>query len=135
MEIVVLVPVPVIPPGLIVQGDDKLLRVVLNNLLENAWKFTGKSDTARIEFSAAEKDGQKVYFIRDNGAGFDMKYVDKLFSPFQRLHSADEFEGSGIGLSIARRIVRRHKGDIWTEAAVEKGATFYFTMQNTMGAS
>ena len=125
----------IIKPGMKTAGDETLLRALLMNLLANAWKFTSKHPAAKIEFSMTRQAGKNVYFVRDDGAGFDASHADRLFGPFQRLHSADEFEGSGIGLSIARRIVRRHKGDIWTEAAVEKGATFYFTMQNTMGAS
>ena len=119
----------VITPGLTAQGDEKLLRVALNNLLENAWKFTSKSELARIEFNATEKDGHKVFFVRDNGVGFDMKYVDKLFSPFQRLHSSNEFPGTGIGLASVQRIVHRHSGQVWAEGKVGEGATFYFTLQ------
>lgn len=115
-----------IKPGLMVNGDSRLLRIVLENLLGNAWKFTSKHPHATIEFGITEKDDNPVYFIRDNGAGFDMAQVDKLFSAFQRLHSADEFAGTGIGLATVARIIHRHGGRIWAEGAVEKGATFYF---------
>ncbi len=109
-------------------GDVNLLRVALENLLGNAWKYTGKHATARIEFGVTEQNGQPVYFVRDDGAGFDMGYADKLFGAFQRLHAAQEFEGTGIGLAIVQRIIRRHGGSVWTQAAVEQGATFYFTL-------
>jgi light-regulated signal transduction histidine kinase (bacteriophytochrome) len=97
-------------------------------LLDNAWKFTGKHDKARIEFGVTQVNNEKAFFIRDDGAGFDMKYVDKLFGPFQRLHKADKFSGTGIGLATVQRIVIRHGGRVWVEAEIEKGATFYFTL-------
>ena len=119
----------VIAPSLEVEGDPHLLRVVLENLLGNAWKFTAKAGTARIELGELEKDGRLVYFVRDNGAGFDMCYAAKLFAPFQRLHSTAEFPGTGIGLATVARIVHKHGGEIWAEAEVDKGATFYFTLK------
>ncbi len=109
-------------------GDRQLLAVLLENLLANAWKFTGKHAEAHIEFGVTEKDGATVYFVRDDGAGFDMAHIDKLFTPFQRLHGMAEFPGTGIGLATVQRIVRRHGGRAWAEGAVEKGATFYFTL-------
>ncbi len=118
----------VIAEGLNVNGDETLLRLVLENLLGNAWKFTSKQPKARIEFGVAQYDGKPAYYIRDDGIGFDMAYVGKLFAPFQRLHSADEFPGTGIGLATAQRIINRHGGRVWAEGAVEKGATFYFTL-------
>jgi PAS domain S-box-containing protein len=117
-----------ITPRLIVNGDGKLLRVVLYNLLENAWKFTGKVPEAHIEFGVTNHEGKKVYYIRDNGAGFDMTYIAKIFNPFQRLHTASEFPGTGIGLASVQRIIHRHGGKVWAEGKVGKGATFYFTL-------
>jgi light-regulated signal transduction histidine kinase (bacteriophytochrome) len=126
-----------IQPGLIAQGDSRLLQVVLDNLLNNAWKFTVKKPQAKIEFGAilsetAGTDGEgndfPTYFVRDNGVGFDMTYINKLFSPFQRLHSVNEFPGNGIGLATVQRIVRRHGGRVWAEGCLEEGATFYFTL-------
>jgi signal transduction histidine kinase len=114
--------------GVTATGDARLLRVVLENLLRNAWKFTGKHDSARIEFGVSESDGKRVYFVRDDGAGFDMAYMDKLFGPFQRLHAGTEFEGTGIGLATVQRIIHRHGGSVWADAAVGKGATFQFTL-------
>jgi light-regulated signal transduction histidine kinase (bacteriophytochrome) len=113
-----------------VQGDGRLLQTVMWNLLSNAWKFTRKQSQAKIEFGVEkeEKNGKKVYFVRDNGAGFDMAYVDKLFKPFERLHTEREFEGSGIGLAIVKRIIERHGGSIWAVGEVGKGATLYFTI-------
>lgn len=109
-------------------GDPRLLRVVLENLLGNAWKYTGKKAAAVIEFGVADRGGSPVYFVRDNGAGLDMQYVDKLFRPFQRLHSAAEFAGTGIGLATVRRIVQRHGGEVWVEGTIDRGATFFFTL-------
>ncbi|MFZ5659267.1 MAG: PAS domain S-box protein [Pseudomonadota bacterium] len=117
--------------GLTATGDPRLLGAVLENLLGNAWKFTRKQADARIEFGAFAQDGQTVYFVRDNGAGFDMAYADKLFGAFQRLHSPGEFEGHGIGLATVARIIARHGGRIWAEGAVGRGATFYFTLGGT----
>ena len=114
--------------GLVVKGDANLLRVALKNLLVNAWKFSRNRECARIEFGSARTNGQHAYFVRDNGVGFDMAYADKLFGAFQRMHSPNEFEGSGIGLATVKRIVNRHGGTIWAESAVDQGATFYFTL-------
>jgi PAS domain S-box-containing protein len=118
----------VIAPGLEAVGDARLLRVLLENLLGNAWKFTRHHTHARIEFGVTEHEGRRVFFVRDNGAGFDMAYADRLFTAFQRLHGAHEFEGTGIGLATVQRIVRRHGGELWAEGAVDQGATFYFTL-------
>jgi light-regulated signal transduction histidine kinase (bacteriophytochrome) len=118
----------VIEEGLVVNGDRRLLKIMMENLLENAWKFTGRHPRARIEFDAADQDGRTVYFIRDDGAGFDMAYVNKLFVPFQRLHTPDEFPGTGIGLTTVQHIIHRHGGRVWAEGKVEKGATFYFSL-------
>ncbi len=117
-----------IAPGAMVKGDGKLLRIALENLLGNSWKFTAKQPQARIEFGVTQSDGKPAFFIRDNGAGFDMAYADKLFGAFQRLHKTDEFEGAGIGLATVQRVIHRHGGRIWAEGAVGKGATFYFTL-------
>jgi PAS domain S-box-containing protein len=114
--------------GISATGDAGLLRVVMENLLENAWKFTSTEPEALIEFGAVERDGRFVYHVRDNGVGFDQAYADKLFAPFQRLHSEGEFEGTGVGLSTVARIVRRHGGTLWAEGEVGRGAAFYFTL-------
>ena len=115
-------------PGVIVVGDGRLLRIALTNLLENAWKFTERQPAARIEFGMMTATGDPTYFIRDNGAGFDMAYVDRLFGPFQRLHLASEFPGSGIGLATVQRIIHRLGGRVWAEGVVGQGATFSFTL-------
>jgi light-regulated signal transduction histidine kinase (bacteriophytochrome) len=111
-------------------GDASLLRVMLENLLSNAWKFTGKIGNARIELGSFEDEqtGRRVYFVRDNGAGFDDRYTDKLFGAFQRLHGADEFPGTGIGLATVQRVVRRHGGKVWAESKIGAGATFFFVL-------
>jgi PAS domain S-box-containing protein len=114
--------------GLHAEGDPRLARALIENLLGNAWKFTGKVPAGRIEFGSQEKDGGSAFFVRDNGAGFDMAFASKLFAPFQRLHTADEFPGTGIGLATVQRIVRRHGGRSWAEGAVDAGATVYFTL-------
>ena len=114
--------------GLVANGDSRLLRIVLENLLGNAWKFTAKHSRARIEFGRCSQNGIHTYFVRDDGTGFDMAYTDKLFGAFQRLHGITEFQGTGIGLATVQRIIHRHSGRVWAEAAVEQGATFYFTL-------
>ena len=119
----------VVQDGLVAEADPKLLDVVLTNLLGNAWKFTGKRARARIEFAAKMDEHPPVYSVRDNGAGFDARYADKLFGVFQRLHATQEFEGTGIGLATVRRIVSRHGGRVWAEGEVDQGATFYFTLE------
>jgi len=112
----------------VVEGDPSLLQIVLENLLDNAWKYTGKAEKARIEFGATIRDGRHECFVRDNGAGFDMSQMEKLFNPFQRLHEKQDFEGNGIGLVTVQRIVQRHGGELWAEGEVGKGAVFYFTL-------
>jgi PAS domain S-box-containing protein len=119
----------VVGEGITVMGDPHLLRVVVENLMSNAWKFTGKHDRSRIELGSLVKDGEKTFFLKDDGAGFDPIYYNKLFVPFQRLHSMEEFPGTGVGLATIQRIIARHGGRVWAEGAVEKGATFYFTIK------
>jgi PAS domain S-box-containing protein len=123
----------VIAPGVRTHADPNLLRIVLENLLGNAWKYTARRSDGRVEFGRAAADGADVLFVRDDGAGFDMTYADRLFRPFQRLHSDDEFEGTGIGLAIVQRIVRLHGGRVWAEAAPDQGATFFFTLEDAGG--
>ena len=115
-------------------ADARLTRIVMDNLLRNAWKYTSHHAHARIEFGTQDKAGRIVYFVKDDGSGFDPRSADRLFQPFQRLHSSAEFPGNGIGLATVRRIVQRHGGEVWAEAAVEKGATFYFTLEPRHGS-
>jgi len=112
------------------QADPVLLNQVWSNLISNALKFTGKREIARIEIGYLTQNGKSTYFIKDNGAGFDMRYADKLFGVFQRLHHFDEFEGTGVGLAIMQRVIQRHGGRIWAESVVDKGTTFYFTLDH-----
>ncbi len=119
----------VLADGVWADGDPGLLRVILDNLLGNSWKYTGRRPRARIEFGETRRDGQRIFFVRDDGAGFDMAFAKKLFAPFSRLHTTSEFEGTGIGLATVQRVVARHGGRIWGESEVEKGAAFYFTLQ------
>jgi signal transduction histidine kinase len=117
-----------IAPGLMAHGDPTLLRMVLENLLGNAWKYSAKCPHAQIAFEKMQHEGQEVFVVKDNGAGFDMRFADRLFGVFQRLHSANDFQGTGVGLATVRRIVRRHGGDIWGEGEIGQGARFYFTL-------
>jgi light-regulated signal transduction histidine kinase (bacteriophytochrome) len=114
--------------GINVKGDPYLMRIALDNLMENAWKFTARGPRPKIEFGSIDRDGETINFIKDDGVGFDMAYVDKLFGAFERLHTSHEFPGTGIGLATVRRIIHRHGGRIWAEGEVGKGATFYFTL-------
>jgi PAS domain S-box-containing protein len=120
----------IIQPNVTATGDQQLIKIVLENILGNAWKFTGRKKSTKIEFGTKQfaNDKETVYFIKDDGVGFNMEYADKLFDAFQRLHSSDEFEGTGIGLATVNRIIQRHQGKIWAESKVNKGAVFYFTL-------
>jgi PAS domain S-box-containing protein len=117
-----------ITPGLTVTADPALVRIVLENLLGNAWKYTSRKAEARVELGMQREHNREIYYVKDNGAGFDMTYADKLFAPFQRLHRADEFEGTGVGLATVLRILHRHGGHAWAEASVDRGATVFFTL-------
>jgi light-regulated signal transduction histidine kinase (bacteriophytochrome) len=118
----------VMPEELVVVGDPPLLKLALLNLLANAWKFTSKQAAAKIEIGIGIENGVTTYFVRDDGAGFDMAYADKLFGVFQRLHTPADFDGTGIGLATVKRVVDRHGGRIWADGEVDHGATFYFTL-------
>ncbi len=117
--------------GLAVHADSRLMRIVLENLLGNAWKFTGKVQHPKVELGATMLDGIETIFIRDNGAGFDMTYAEKLFRPFQRLHSEFEFPGTGIGLATIQRVIDRHGGRTWVEGAPDRGATAFFALPSS----
>jgi light-regulated signal transduction histidine kinase (bacteriophytochrome) len=117
-----------ITPDLTVQGDERLLRAVLENLLGNAWKYSSKKTQTEIKFGCETQGDETVFYVSDQGAGFDMQFAHRLFVPFQRLHSADQFAGTGIGLATVQRIINRHGGRIWVNAKPEHGATFYFTL-------
>lgn len=117
-----------IPNGLEAHGNERLMHVVMENLLGNAWKFTTNNPRAAIKMGSLNKKREKVFYVRDNGAGFNTEYADKLFGAFQRLHKESEFPGTGIGLATVQRIIRKHGGDIWAESEVGKGATFYFSL-------
>ncbi|MET0383705.1 MAG: ATP-binding protein, partial [Burkholderiaceae bacterium] len=117
-----------IEPGLVIQGDPTLIRIAMENLVGNAWKYSSQSARTRIELKRELLGGQPTYIVADGGAGFDMRFADRLFGVFQRLHSAKDFQGTGVGLASVRRIIRRHGGDIWAEAEVGKGAKFFFTI-------
>jgi light-regulated signal transduction histidine kinase (bacteriophytochrome) len=126
----------VIAEGLTTEGDSQLLRVVLENLFGNAWKFTAHRPSARIEFGALpQSNGARTYFVRDDGAGFDMTRADHLFIPFKRLHDQNEFPGTGIGLATVQRVIQRHRGKIWAEGMVNQGATFCFTLREDAGTT
>ena len=118
----------VIADGIMVHGDERLLRIALSNLIGNSWKYSSKTPDARIEFGTCVIDGENFYYVRDNGAGFDMAHAEKLFTPFKRLHTDSQFPGTGIGLAIVNRVIQRHHGKIWAESETGKGATFYFTL-------
>ena len=124
-----------ITPDLMVRGDKDLLHAVLTNLLDNSWKFTSHHERARIEVGVQNGSGERVFYVRDDGAGFDMNYVKKMFDAFQRLHGVDEFEGTGIGLPLVQRVIRRHGGRVWAEGEVEKGAVVYFTLPGSGGGT
>ncbi|MDT3737773.1 MAG: ATP-binding protein [Denitratisoma sp.] len=115
-------------PDCTAHGDPQLLRVLMQNLLENAWKYSAKKADPAIEFGRETIDGETVFFVRDNGVGFDMKYADRLFTPFQRLHRPEEFEGTGIGLATVARIIRRHGGRVWAESGPDEGTTLRFVL-------
>ena len=115
-----------------VTADQRLLKIVVENLLDNAWKYTSKNDKTYIEIGKQNIQGEEVFFVKDNGVGFDMAYADNIFGAFQRLHKHADYEGTGIGLLTVQRIIHRHGGRIWAEAEPDKGATFHFTLPGTI---
>ena len=117
-------------PLQVVRGDNSMIKLVLTNLISNAIKYSGKKDKAVIEVGSYIENDDLIYYVKDNGAGFDMKYYDKLFGVFQRLHSSSEFEGTGVGLALVQRIIKKHRGEVWAEATLNEGATFYFSLPN-----
>jgi light-regulated signal transduction histidine kinase (bacteriophytochrome) len=117
-----------IAEGLTADADSGLMKIAMQNLIGNAWKYTSAHDRARIEFGRTDQNGHSAYFVKDDGAGFDPRYVERLFGAFQRLHAATQFPGTGIGLATVQRIIHRHGGQVWAEGGVERGATFYFTL-------
>jgi light-regulated signal transduction histidine kinase (bacteriophytochrome) len=117
-----------VQPNMAAEADGRLIRILFDNLIGNAWKFTANTADPHVEIGSERRDGETVFFVRDNGAGFDMAYVDRLFTPFQRLHAEREYAGTGIGLATVKRIVERHGGRIWAESAPGQGATFYLTL-------
>jgi light-regulated signal transduction histidine kinase (bacteriophytochrome) len=123
-----------IEDGLTAWGDARLLGIVIDNLLGNAWKYSSRRDSATIAFGRELHEGKPAWFVRDNGAGFDMRHAHKLFGVFERLHGAHEFEGTGIGLATVRRIIDRHNGRVWAEGEIDAGATFRFTVAGEGGA-
>jgi light-regulated signal transduction histidine kinase (bacteriophytochrome) len=124
-----------IESGLSIRADPALIRIAMQNLLQNAWKFTGRTDRPVIRVGAMERDAKTVYFVADNGVGFDMAHAGSLFGAFHRLHHVDDFPGTGIGLAIVQRIIRRHGGQIWAEAKEGEGATFFFSVAASKGGS
>jgi light-regulated signal transduction histidine kinase (bacteriophytochrome) len=112
----------------VAEADPRLVKIVLENLFNNAWKYSRNNNFTRIFFGSRVIDDQTTYYLKDNGAGFDMKYADKLFIAFQRLHSEAEFEGNGIGLATVKRVILKHRGKVWAEGEIDQGATFYFTL-------
>ena len=118
----------VIEKDVLARGDVRLLKLVLENLLNNAWKFTQHTENAKIEFGNLNNNKETIFFIKDNGAGFNNDYAERLFAPFQRLHSEKEFLGNGVGLATVKRIIMRHGGNVWAEGEINKGATFYFSL-------
>jgi light-regulated signal transduction histidine kinase (bacteriophytochrome) len=118
----------IIAEGVDARADENLMHILLKNLIDNAWKFTQNKVSSRIEFGVGQRNGGPVYFIKDNGVGFDQKYSERVFEPFQRLHNNNDFEGTGIGLAIVKRIIDMHSGEIWVESKVDEGTAFYFTL-------